>query len=91
MNGSGSTASITDTFNAFGQLTQHADELGTTTTYAYDDYSGAMTQTIVDTGSGHLNLTTTVNSLDTFGRPLQVTDPDGRVTYYRYDDVKHEA
>ncbi|MDR3660604.1 MAG: DUF4214 domain-containing protein, partial [Mycobacterium sp.] len=53
------------------------------TSYSYDA-QGRLTQTIVDNGTGHLNLTTS-STYDAFGNKVAVTDPRGDVGYFYYD------
>lgn len=89
-NGPNVADTMTDAFDVYGRVTQYTDADGFVTTYAYDDGTGAMTQMVVDSGVGHLNLTTSY-VVDGLGRTTQETDPNGNVTYTVYNDTNHEA
>ncbi|HEX7112531.1 MAG TPA: putative Ig domain-containing protein, partial [Mizugakiibacter sp.] len=60
-----------------------------TTNYAYDAL-GRRTQTVVDPGTGHLNLTTTY-AYDANDNLVQVTDAAGNVTRYVYDEANERV
>ena len=80
--GSGATLDITN-FDAYGRPLTAVNALGMTTTYAYDDATGAVTQT-VNSGDG-VGITTS-ELVDPLGRPTQITDGNGNVTKISYAD-----
>lgn len=86
-------------YNSDGTLATATNELGHTTSYAYDDYKRMTAVTNVS-----LNQTTTMNYaqdwanpyLHTTSNPKGVTLPSGKVTHYAYDGnwkvtIKREA
>jgi YD repeat-containing protein len=87
-NGPGTADRTVTTYDALGREVARIDGGGYTTTTAYDLATGAVTQTVID--SGGLNLTTT-NQVDALGRTVQQIDPDGHITYTVYDDADHEV
>lgn len=74
-------------YDADGRVISKTDGAATaaprTTTYAYDSL-GRVVTTVVDAGSGHLNLTTT-NTYDADGNLAAVTDPTGAVARTVYN------
>jgi YD repeat-containing protein len=78
------------TYDPYERVTQTTDPDGFVKTYQYDQATGTLTQQVIDSGSGHLNLTTTT-VVDALGRPTKVTDPNGNVTYTVYNDANHEV
>jgi YD repeat-containing protein len=90
-NGPGVADVWTYGYDPFERVTQTTDPDGFLNTFQYDQATGALTQTVIDSGgSGHLNLTTTT-VVDALGRPVKVTDPNGNVTYTVYNDANHEV
>jgi hypothetical protein len=85
-NGPGGTLSEHFTYDQYNNIISHSDRMGSTTNTSYDITSGAVTQTVVDAGTGHLNLTTTYGN-DLLGRATTITDPNGNVTYKVYNDA----
>ncbi len=105
-NGPGSSATRTEYYDAYGRMTWEVDEEGYIAYHAYDEKTGALTQTIVDadpslitytgkpTRSGSLPAAlklTTSYTVDDLGRPKQMTDPRGNITDYVYNDGAHEV
>jgi YD repeat-containing protein len=91
-NGPGVADSETRSYDVYGRVTQLTDADGYVHTIQYDQATGAVTQTVVDSGTGHLNLTTTM-VVDSLGRTTKMTDPNGNsnVTYTVYNDPNHEV
>lgn len=83
--------STNNTYNAFGEITQRTDEIGTfaavaaasVTTFAYDK-RGQLIQSIQDVGAGRQNLAS-ATTYDAFGRTVTTTDAGGRVRASAYD------
>ncbi|HEY2710739.1 MAG TPA: Ig-like domain-containing protein [Caulobacteraceae bacterium] len=82
-----SSVATTYAYDGFGNRTQMVEASGLTeqrtTNYAYD-LDNRLTSTVVDPGSGHLNLTTT-NTYDRRGNLIETVDPNGDKTFYYYD------
>jgi RHS repeat-associated protein len=89
-NGPGTADVWVYTYDPFGRVTQTVDPDGYVDTYQYDQATGAQTQSVIDSGAGHLNLTMSTQ-VDALGRPVKVTDPNGNVTYTVYNDANHEV
>jgi hypothetical protein len=89
-NGPGTADVWVYTYDPFGRVTQTVDPDGYVDTYHYDQATGAQIRSVIDSGTGHLNLTTST-LVDALGRPIKVTDPNGNVTYTVYNDVNHEV
>ena len=89
-NGPGTADVWAYTYDSYERVTQTTDPDGFVDTYQYDQATGALTQQVIDSGAGHLNLTTTT-VVDALGRPTKVTDPNGNVTYTVYNDANHEV
>jgi len=89
-NGPGVADVWTYNYDPFERVAQTTDPDGYVNTYQYDQATGAQTQRIIDSGTGHLNLTTNT-VVDALGRPIKVTDPNGNVTYTVYNDANHEV
>jgi RHS repeat-associated protein len=89
-NGPGSADLWVYSYDSFERLTQTTDPDGDLNTYQYDQATGAQTQSVIDSGSNRLNLTTTT-VVDVLGRPVKVTDPNGNITYTVYNDANHEV
>jgi YD repeat-containing protein len=81
--------SVTDhyAYDAFGNSTQLVEAYGLTeqrtTNYTYDADNNLLT-TVVDPGTGQLNLTT-ANTYDANGALIEQVDPDGNKTFFYYD------
>jgi len=71
-------------YDSVGNKTSLTDPLGKITSYAFDA-ADRPTTTTVDTGSGHLNLATTL-AYDNAGRLTSTTDPNSHTTSYGYDN-----
>ncbi|MCW5555096.1 MAG: hypothetical protein KIS67_23395 [Verrucomicrobiae bacterium] len=71
-NGSGSSNTRVETFNAYGQVEVVTDERGIETSYTYDPATGGVTQTVQDVGG--LGLTTDY-TVDRYGRTTQALGP----------------
>jgi RHS repeat-associated protein len=77
----------TYTYDANGNQTTEVNELGKTTTLAYDNLNRLTSQTDPDpdaSGSG-LSAPVTSFSYDVFGNRLTLTDPDSNTTTWGYD------
>ena len=81
----------TSTLDKRGLPTSQTDPNGNTTTYAYDE-AGHVTLTTAPTVNTEINGGTpvathpmTVVGYDTFGAPVETSDPDGNVTVVGYD------
>jgi RHS repeat-associated protein len=77
-------------FDTLGRVTGTTDADGFKTSTTYDDGTSAVTQSIKDSASGGLNLTTTM-TVDSLGRTTKLIDPNGNITYTVYDDPDHEV
>ncbi len=73
---------ISNTYDAFGDLLTHTDELGRITTYTYD-INGNLTS--VSAPIGPDTFATTQYTYNSFGEVLTTTDPIGNVTNNSYD------
>ncbi|MCX7387510.1 MAG: hypothetical protein NTX48_12670, partial [Planctomycetales bacterium] len=73
-NGSGVSATTTQKFDLLGNPTQSTDERSLTNKSVYDIFTGAMTQSILDFGTGKQNLTTDFE-IDSKGRTTQTLGP----------------
>jgi RHS repeat-associated protein len=89
-NGPGVADVVTTIYDSFERILQTTDGDGFVNTFQYDQGTGALVQKVIDSGTGHLNLTTTT-IVDALGRPTKVTDPNGNVTYTVYNDANHEV
>ena len=89
-NGPGVADVWTYNYDPYERVIQTTDPDGYVNTYQYDQATGAQTQSVIDSGTGRLNLTTNT-VVDALGRPLKVTDPNGNVTYTVYNDANHEV
>jgi RHS repeat-associated protein len=73
---------LSNTFDAVGNVLTHTDELNHVTTYTYDSSSNPASQSQpLDSN----NTVTTSYTYNSFGEPLTVTDPLGNVTTNTYD------
>jgi YD repeat-containing protein len=78
---------FTYTYNSYGQKASETNLNGVTTQYSYGtngDTWGNLTQVIQDTGTGHLNRTTTM-VYDVAGHPTSSTDPAGWTSTFVYN------
>ncbi|MDR3618225.1 MAG: RHS repeat-associated core domain-containing protein [Paludisphaera borealis] len=97
----------TTVYDAYGRPVWFKDADGFIHYTAYDMGSGAVVKTIVDVDAarfapadvpsgfatpsgGGLHLITTYE-VDGLGRTTRMVDPDGRVTYWVYNDLRHEV
>jgi RHS repeat-associated protein len=69
-------------FDTFGNVLSTSDELGHTTSYAYDSSDNLISETKPAVSGGVPQTTYTYNNL---GEPVTVTDPLGHVTTNTYD------
>ena len=88
-NGPSTAPSNTETLDQYGRVYQTQDGDGYIETTTYDMGTGAVTQTVVDSATGGLKLTTNY-TVDGLGRPTREIDPGGDVTYFVYKDANHE-
>jgi RHS repeat-associated protein len=79
----------TTAYDNVGNKTSVTDPLGHVTTYAYDA-ADRLTSTVVDPGSGHLNITSST-AYDAAGRVSSKTDPNSHTTSYGYDDADRQT
>ncbi len=87
-------------YDTRGRATSITDPDGFVTTNTYDDATGAVTETVVNSGTSQLNLRTTY-TVDNLGRTTKRIDPDfdplnpdpatRNVTYTVYKDSAHEV
>jgi len=68
-----------------GAVTTHIDDVDTSLTSYFTDLPTGWSTPI----TGGLNIMS-VCTVDPFGRPTSVTDPNGNLTYQTYDDQNHE-
>jgi RHS repeat-associated protein len=82
----GVTPTVTMTWNTRGQMLTSTDESGVVTQYTYDGTTEKLTKKIVDynTGSGHLNLTSSY-LYDAAGNIAHLTDANNNVTSFYWD------
>jgi YD repeat-containing protein len=86
----GSTASkIVSTLDSSGRLLTVTDADGVETRYGYDDLTGIVKTTEID--SAGLDLETEYLAMDELGRPTKVRDPNGNITGMFYDDAARET
>lgn len=72
----------TFTYYAIGKPKTETNEEGVVTQYTFDN-KGNLTKTIIDYGTGHLNIIA-VQTYDTYGNVLTVTDPRSNKTTNTY-------
>ena len=90
-NGPNTTDSVVYTLDHWNRATQYQNGDGYISTITYDpNESGGITQTVIDSGTGHLNLTTAY-LVSGEGQPTQITDPNGNVTDIVYLPLTHET
>ncbi|MEH2500324.1 RHS repeat-associated protein [Bradyrhizobium sp. AZCC 1678] len=77
----------TITYNTRGLLLTVTDAEGMVTTNTYDATTLNLLTTVVDSGSGRLNLTTSAG-YDATGNRTSITDPKGAVTTLAYDTMR---
>ncbi len=82
--GAGSADKITTTYDTGRVKTITSG--GFTTTYGYDNATGALTSTSQQVGNSQPNITTS-STVDAFGRPLTVKDGNSNVTTYQYTNT----
>jgi YD repeat-containing protein len=75
-------------YNSADDMTSYTDELGRTTTYAYDNLHRVTSITQPDPdGGGPLSAPVTTCEYDAVGRVTTITYPLSRDTQYTYDDL----
>ena len=88
-NAAGGTGTIITDFDSWGRVSDVVDADGYMTQYAYDDATGAVTQTIASLGNGQT--ITTSSQVNALGRPTQETDGDGQTTTIQYVDGLYDS
>lgn len=81
------TPTVTNTYNARGQVLTTTDQTGIVTAYGYDLDDETLLTVTKDAGSGRLNLVTTFG-YNTAGDITSITDPRGNATTVEYDDAR---
>lgn len=77
-------------YNSRGQVAQVIDPENRLTVNTYDVASGNLLSTVVDSGSGRLNLTTS-NLYDGVGNLTRTVDPSGAYITYTYDSARRRT
>jgi YD repeat-containing protein len=76
-------------YDAFGRAIQTTDARGNVSTQTYDRL-GRVVATVIDPGTGHLNIGTTT-TFDAFDRVLTQTDALGNTTAYSYNTANRSV
>ena len=71
-------------YNSIGQLVTATDPTGIISSFAYDPTTKNLLTQVLDSGSGHLNLTTTF-TYDTVGNYSTIEDPNGNIAAVSFD------
>jgi RHS repeat-associated protein len=72
------------TYNSIGQLLTYTDPTSIVTTFGYDPTTHNLLTQVVDSITGHLQLTTTF-TYDTVGNIATIEDPNGNITTLLFD------
>jgi RHS repeat-associated protein len=83
----GFTPTVTNTWNARGQLLTTTEQTGIVTKLTYDTVTEKLLTSVVDFGVGRLNLTTSFG-YDAVGNVNSVTDPNLNATTFVFDSLR---